>query len=91
MSYARITGTGGYLPEKILTNGDLEKMVDTSDEWIRDRTGIRQRHIAADDEFTVDLAEQLTEMIETQRNYQANSKTFQTASELMDVLVNLKR
>ena len=58
MSYARITGTGGYLPEKILTNHDLEKMVDTSDEWIRDRTGISERHIAADDEFTVDLAEQ---------------------------------
>lgn len=58
MSYAKITGTGSYLPEKILTNADLEKMVDTSDEWIRDRTGIEERHIAADDEFTVDLAEQ---------------------------------
>ena len=57
MSYARITGTGSYLPEKILTNHDLEKMVDTNDEWIRDRTGISERHIAADDEFTVDLAE----------------------------------
>ncbi|MBT8127158.1 MAG: ketoacyl-ACP synthase III [Gammaproteobacteria bacterium] len=58
MNYARITGTGGFLPEKILTNEDLEKMVDTSDEWIRDRTGITQRHIAGDNEFTVDLAEQ---------------------------------
>ncbi len=58
MSFARITGTGGYLPEKILTNHDLEKMVDTTDEWIRDRTGISERHIAADNEFTVDLAEQ---------------------------------
>ena len=58
MSYARITGTGGYLPEKILTNQDLENMVDTSDEWIRDRTGIRQRHIAGENEYTVDLAEQ---------------------------------
>jgi len=58
LSYARITGTGSYLPEKILTNHDLEKMVDTNDEWIRDRTGISERHIAADDEFTVDLAEQ---------------------------------
>jgi 3-oxoacyl-[acyl-carrier-protein] synthase-3 len=58
LSFARITGTGSYLPEKILTNRDLEKMVDTSDEWIRDRTGISERHIAADDEFTVDLAEQ---------------------------------
>ena len=58
MSYARITGTGSYLPERVLTNHDLEKMVETSDEWIRDRTGISERHIAADDEFTVDLAEQ---------------------------------
>ena len=57
MTYARIAGTGGYLPEKILTNFDLEKMVDTSDEWIRSRTGIEQRHIAADGEYTVDLAE----------------------------------
>ena len=58
MSYARIAGTGSYLPEKILTNHDLEKMVDTSDEWIRSRTGIEERHIAADGEYTVDLAEQ---------------------------------
>lgn len=55
--YSRIIGTGGYLPEKILTNADLEKMVDTSDEWIRERTGIQQRHIAADNETTCDLAE----------------------------------
>ena len=57
MSYARITGTGSYLPEKILTNKDLENIVDTSDEWIRDRTGIRQRHVAGEKEYTVDLAE----------------------------------
>ncbi|NPA71782.1 MAG: ketoacyl-ACP synthase III [Gammaproteobacteria bacterium] len=56
--YSRIIGTGGYLPEKILTNADLEKMVDTDDQWIRDRTGIQQRHIAAEDETTCDLAEQ---------------------------------
>lgn len=56
MNYARITGTGGYLPEKTLTNADLEKMVDTTDEWIRSRTGIEERHIAADGEFTSDLA-----------------------------------
>jgi 3-oxoacyl-[acyl-carrier-protein] synthase-3 len=54
--YSRIIGTGSYLPEKILTNFDLEKMVDTTDEWIRTRTGIEQRHIAADDEATSDLA-----------------------------------
>ncbi len=58
MSYARITGTVGYLPEKVLTNQELEKLVDTSDEWIRDRTGIKQRHIAGENENTVDLAEQ---------------------------------
>ena len=57
MSYARIAGTGSYLPEKTLTNADLEKMVDTSDEWIRSRTGIEERHVAADGEYTVDLAE----------------------------------
>jgi 3-oxoacyl-[acyl-carrier-protein] synthase-3 len=57
LSYARITGTGSYLPEKILTNRELESMVDTNDEWIRDRTGIRQRHIAGEREYTVDLAE----------------------------------
>ncbi|HJT51170.1 MAG TPA: beta-ketoacyl-ACP synthase III [Nitrosospira sp.] len=56
MTYARIVGTGGYLPEKILTNHDLERMVDTSDEWIRGRTGISQRHIAADNETTSDMA-----------------------------------
>lgn len=55
--YSRIIGTGGYLPEKILTNADLETMVETSDEWIRERTGIQQRHIAADGQTTCDLAE----------------------------------
>jgi len=55
--YSRIIGTGGYLPEKIVTNQDLARTVDTSDEWIFERTGIRQRHIAADGEFTLDLAE----------------------------------
>ncbi|MGE0558254.1 MAG: beta-ketoacyl-ACP synthase III [Burkholderiales bacterium] len=54
--YSRIIGTGSYLPEKILTNSDLATSVDTSDEWIQQRTGIRQRHIAADNEFASDLA-----------------------------------
>jgi len=58
MTYARITGTGGYLPENVVTNLDLEKTVDTSDQWIRERTGIEQRHIAVDGQTTVDLAEQ---------------------------------
>lgn len=56
MKYSHVAGTGSYLPEKILTNADLEKMVDTTDEWIVTRTGIRQRHIAAEGEFTSDLA-----------------------------------
>lgn len=54
----RIIGTGSYAPEKILTNADLEKMVETSDEWITMRTGIKQRHIAADGVATSDLAVQ---------------------------------
>ena len=57
MTYSRIIGTGGYLPEKVVTNADMEKIVDTTDQWIRERTGIEQRYIAADDDFTVDLAE----------------------------------
>ena len=56
--YSRIAGTGAYLPEKVLTNFDLEKMIDTTDEWIRTRTGIERRHIAAKDEATSDLSEQ---------------------------------
>ncbi len=51
-----ITGSGSYLPEKVLTNHDLAKIMDTDDEWIRQRTGITQRHIVADDELTSDMA-----------------------------------
>ncbi len=57
MKYAGIAGTGSYLPEKVLWNKDLEAMVETTDEWIRERTGIVKRHIAADGETTCDLAE----------------------------------
>ncbi len=56
MNYSKIIGTGGYLPDKVLSNKDLEKIVDTSDEWIRERTGIKKRHVAADGETTCDLA-----------------------------------
>ena len=52
----RIKGTGRYVPEKILTNADLEKMVDTSDEWIVTRTGIKERHLARAEETTSDMA-----------------------------------
>jgi 3-oxoacyl-[acyl-carrier-protein] synthase-3 len=55
MIYARIAGTGSYLPEKIVTNRELEKTVDTTDEWIRERTGIKKRHIAADGEMSSDM------------------------------------
>jgi 3-oxoacyl-[acyl-carrier-protein] synthase-3 len=58
---ARITGTGSYVPEKILTNQDIEKFLDTNDEWIRARTGISERHIAADGEQTSDLATRAAE------------------------------
>ncbi len=55
MTYSRIVGTGRYLPERILTNFDLEKIVDTSDEWIRTRTGVERRHVVAEDETTSDM------------------------------------
>ena len=55
--YSQIAGTGSYLPEKVLTNHDLERMMETSDAWIRERTGIERRHIAAEGQGTVDLAE----------------------------------
>ena len=54
--YSRIIGTGSYLPEKILTNKNLESIVDTTDEWIIERTGIKQRHIAEDNESTSSMA-----------------------------------
>jgi len=58
LTYSRILGTGSYLPTRILTNADLEKLVETNDQWIVERTGIRERHIAAEGEFTSDLATQ---------------------------------
>ena len=54
--YSRIAGTGSYLPDKVLTNADLERMVDTTDEWIVTRTGIRERRIAAEGQMASDLA-----------------------------------
>src|SRR5688572_23051833 len=56
MLRARVIGTGSYLPARVVTNAQLAETVDTSDEWIVERTGIRQRHIAAEGEFTSDLA-----------------------------------
>src|SRR5215475_1893361 len=56
MIRARITGVGAYAPKRVLTNAELEKMVETNDEWIVQRSGIRQRHIADETEATSDLA-----------------------------------
>jgi 3-oxoacyl-[acyl-carrier-protein] synthase-3 len=56
MKYSSIAGTGGYLPDRVMTNKDFEAFVDTSDDWIRERTGIERRHIAADDQTTSDMA-----------------------------------
>ncbi len=56
MPNARIAGTGGYLPERVMTNKEFEAFLDTTDEWIRNRTGIKRRHVAADGETTGDMA-----------------------------------
>jgi len=56
MNFSKIIGSGSYLPDRVLTNQDLEKMLDTTDEWITSRTGIKQRHIIADDQVTSDMA-----------------------------------
>ncbi len=58
MNHARIAGTGGYLPEKVVTNADLEQLIDTTAEWIVERTGVEERHVAVPGETTCDLAEQ---------------------------------
>ena len=58
MIYSRIIATGGYLPDRVMDNAELESMIDTSDEWIQERTGIKARHIAAENETTCDMAEQ---------------------------------
>ncbi len=70
--YTKIIGTGSYLPEQVRTNADLEKMVDTSDEWIVTRTGIRERHIAAPNETvsTMGLKRQRVQL-----KWQASIKT----------------
>ncbi len=70
--YARIVGTGGYLPTKILTNHDLQHMVDTSDEWITSRTGIKQRHIAAEDESVATMGMHAAQQALTHANVTAS-------------------
>lgn len=68
MTFSKIIGSGSYLPDRLLTNQDLEKMLDTTDEWITTRTGIKQRHIIADDQVTSDMA------------YEASKKALQDAN-----------
>jgi len=68
MTFSKIIGSGSYLPDRVLTNLDLEKMLDTTDEWITTRTGIKQRHIIAEDQVTSDMA------------YEASKKALQDAN-----------
>ena len=68
---AKITGVAGYVPPKVLTNADLEKMVDTNDEWIRTRTGIRERHIAENGTASSDLATEAAKQLLTQTHTDA--------------------
>ena len=65
---AKIRGTGSYLPEAVLTNQDLEKMVETSDEWIVTRTGMKERRLARADEFTSDMGRDAAERALKQRS-----------------------
>ena len=62
MTFSKIIGSGSYLPDRVLTNQDLEKMLDTTDEWITTRTGIKQRHIIADNQVTSDMAYEASKM-----------------------------
>lgn len=72
MTFSKIIATGGYLPERVVTNSDLEKSIDTSDEWIVTRTGIKQRHIAAATETTSSLAVQAARQTLAQCHLQAD-------------------
>ena len=70
MIYSKIKGCGSYLPKKVLTNADLESTLDTTDEWITTRTGIKKRHIIAEDEFTSDLAYEAAKIAISDANIQ---------------------
>lgn len=77
MPFAKISGTGSYLPEKILTNAELEKMVDTTDEWIMQRVGIRERHVIGDSgDTTVSMAEQAARAALESANLKPNDIDF---------------
>ena len=68
---AKITSTAHYVPERVMTNFELEKLVETSDEWIRTRTGISQRHIAAENEASSDLSTRVAEQLLKKRGISA--------------------
>jgi 3-oxoacyl-[acyl-carrier-protein] synthase-3 len=72
MIYSKIKGCGSYLPKKVLTNADLESTLDTTDEWITTRTGIKKRHIVAEDEFTSDLAYEAAKIAISDANIQTS-------------------
>jgi 3-oxoacyl-[acyl-carrier-protein] synthase-3 len=72
MIYSKIKGCGSYLPKKVLTNADLEATLDTTDEWITTRTGIKKRHIVAEDEFTSDLAYEAAKIAISDANIQTS-------------------
>ena len=72
MTRATITSTAHYVPEKILTNHDIEKMVDTSNEWIQSRTGIKQRHIVSEDEASSDLSTHVAKNLLAKRGIEPN-------------------
>jgi 3-oxoacyl-[acyl-carrier-protein] synthase-3 len=73
VKYSSIAGTGGYLPNRVMTNKELEAIVDTSDDWIRERSGIKRRHIAADDETTSDMAVEAARRALAMANLDADS------------------
>jgi len=72
MIYSKIKGCGSYLPEKVLTNAELETTLDTTDEWITTRTGIKKRHIVDEDQFTSDLAYEAAKIALTDANLQSS-------------------
>ena len=82
---SRIVGTGHYVPTRVLTNHDLEKMVDTSDAWIVERTGIRERHIAAEGEASSDMA------AEAAKRALAQAELDGTPVSLQQLIVHLTR
>jgi len=76
MRFTRIAGTGHYLPDRVITNADLEKLMETSDEWIRERSGIRERRFADDDVTNTNLAAQASRMAIDEAGWQVADVQF---------------